>query len=540
MTRLYKIALPLFALCLLLSMIVSWGAIQDDALIHLRYADNLYLHHFVTYDGVHPDYGASSLLYIVLLAVLRAFTSSPNLPHATSAVAHLLLFAGVATLFVRRLPRDSRLARLLALALLAILILPPAVRWLEDGMETGIALCFVTLLCWLVFEQSRQPSSSPAQSIALLVAALFATLLRTEFLLLSGVCCVLLFFSRLALAQPSPTGRPSPPRIFRQLLASCAPLLGSLLACALIVWKMHVLLPDTAVAKSLGPHHAAGVFEATAIILAGALSFGVGLLLFWLLTLGLLVLESGRLTLASAAANLLFPAVLLLSASRGQEIQGARYLAWTLIFPALWNILQLGQLPPSPRPPARTSARRWAFPLAYTFLVLLALEIPVEAVLVHRVVTLRAATMRAFESEHLQALQDTHGVASDIGYIGYFTGARICDLAGLVNGRAAARLTPEQRRAACILTNPDFVFANLGQMIVIASRMDLSAWQVCGTYSFGNLTSPDTHYLAVRPGLAASACQATGQPSVSLAGLMKIPQSPIKTPVETPIKSPVN
>ena len=78
MTKTYRIALPLLGAWLAGWMYLSWAAIQDDALIHLRYADNLFLYHFITYDGVHGDYGASSLLYVALLAVLRGLTASPS------------------------------------------------------------------------------------------------------------------------------------------------------------------------------------------------------------------------------------------------------------------------------------------------------------------------------------------------------------------------------------------------------------------------------------------------------------------------------
>ena len=83
MTKIYRTVFRLLGVWLAGWIYLSWPAIQDDALIHLRYADNLFLHHFITYDGVHADYGASSLLYVALLAVLRNFTASPNLARAT-------------------------------------------------------------------------------------------------------------------------------------------------------------------------------------------------------------------------------------------------------------------------------------------------------------------------------------------------------------------------------------------------------------------------------------------------------------------------
>jgi hypothetical protein len=72
--------------------------------------------------------------------VLRAFFASPGLAHATSVAFHLLLFAGVTALFRIHLSRASQLVRLLGFVLLGLLVVPSAVRWLEDGMETGLVL----------------------------------------------------------------------------------------------------------------------------------------------------------------------------------------------------------------------------------------------------------------------------------------------------------------------------------------------------------------------------------------------------------------
>ena len=112
----YRWAVPVLGLWLATWILLSSAGVQDDAFIHLRYADNLLRTHLITYDGVHPNYGAYSLLYVYLLAFLRAFTASSNLPRVVSSCAHLLLAAGLLVLFFRSIPRDSSLARLLGLA----------------------------------------------------------------------------------------------------------------------------------------------------------------------------------------------------------------------------------------------------------------------------------------------------------------------------------------------------------------------------------------------------------------------------------------
>src|SRR5258708_22159470 len=128
MDRAFRWTVPLLGLWLAAWILLSWAGVQDDAFIHLRYADNLFRTHLITYDGVHPNYGASSLLYDCLLAFLRAFTASPNLPRVVSTCAHLLLAASLLVLFLRSIPRDSSLARLLGLFLLILFASPSAVR----------------------------------------------------------------------------------------------------------------------------------------------------------------------------------------------------------------------------------------------------------------------------------------------------------------------------------------------------------------------------------------------------------------------------
>lgn len=491
MTRTYRIVLPLLVAWLAVWTYLSWPAIQDDAMIHLRYADNLFLHHFVTYDGLHSDYGASSLLYIALLALLRGVTASPDLPRAVSSAAHGLLFAGLAYGFACTLPKQARLAKLAGLALLVLISTPSAMRWLDDGMETGIAISLVSLLAWLihkryVLSEIGEPAGG-GDCILLALLAFLAVMLRTELALVCGFGFVILALGR-----------------GRSLREGSSLLLGAVLAVGFIVATMHVLLPDTAVAKSHGLGHWFNPLHDAAVTLGGAMSFGLGTLAFWLLTLLLAVRHRGRPNAATLLANSLFPTVLTLASLRGQEIQGVRYLAWTFFFPIVWNLLELARTPAGP-----PHTERYGRTVIYAFLALIAVALPFESAAMHRVLMHRAQTMRTFESQHLDVLRQGRGIASDIGYIGYFSHANICDLAGLVNGRAAARMGSVERAHACASKNADFAFLNVSQLVPLMRMTDLSRWKVCGSYDFTNVRTPDTHYLLVRPGIADLTCAAT-------------------------------
>jgi hypothetical protein len=55
--------------------------------------------------------------------------------------------------------------------------------------------------------------------------------------------------------------------------------------------------------------------------------------------------------------------------------------------------------------------------------------------------------------------------------------------------------------------------------------MDLSQWKVCGRYEFTNVTTPDTHYVVVRPKVAPAACSATAGSPESLESIL--PAAPV-------------
>jgi hypothetical protein len=496
MSRTYRIVLPILFLWLVGWILIAWPALQDDALIYLRYADNLRLHHFLTYDGIHSTYGASSLLYIAILSLLRSFTSSPQLTAAVSSIVHILLFAGLAIAFAKRIPPSAHSARLAALTLLILLATPSSVRWLDDGMETGIIVAIASLLAWIVHAQHLAPKTTRPQYLLLTLLGFLAVLLRIELLLLCVVCFLILCLSRSA-----------EPRLNR-IVASSHILLGALLAVAVIVLTTHKLLPDTAVAKAHGISRWIDPFHTTAITLTSAMSFGLGMLLFWILTFLLLALCSEQIPPTTWLANIFFPTILILASLRGQEIQGARYFAWAFFFSAEWNILELAHRQDVPQ---ATRTNRQNQRLLSAFLLLLAVAMPLEAITMARTLVHRADTVRLFESQHLDVLQSRRGIAAEIGFIGYFTQADICDLNGLVSGRASARLTSKERLHACASTTPDFLFLTLGQLESMAKVADLSGWQTCGRYDLPNLRTPNIHYLLVAPSLSSEVCQATGK-----------------------------
>jgi hypothetical protein len=503
--KIYRILTIVFALWLLVWLRLSWPAVQDDAFIHLRYAVNLLQHHRISYDGVHPDYGTSSLLYVGLLAGLRNFFTTPVLPRAVSSAFHLLLFGGLVWAFARALRLAPKLAWGFALLLLALLVTPMGVRWLDDGMETSLALCLVALLAFSVSRLCHSEVMRSGDAAWLFVLGFVTTLTRVEYLVLLGIASLILFFARLSL--PSEAAERGGPSARLGLALRCAaPLLGSLLAAALIYYKMHALVPDTAIAKTDGLWDWFGTLRSIFSVLVSSLSFGILLLFFWLLTAIAVIAYKRRVSLPILLANSLFPITLTLAVLRGQQVQGVRYFLWTLLFPILWNTLELGWSVPEPE---RSTARALLF-ATYGVAGLLLVLLPIESKLLAKEFRARAQSLAELRAQHLERLSSMKLVAFDVGYIGYFTDASLCDMAGLVNGRARARLSVPERTRLCAAEHPQVAFVSYFSLGDLNNGLDLSGWSICSAYDFANLRAPDVHYLIASPAATTEVCAAAG------------------------------
>lgn len=490
-----------FGLWLLLWLLISWPAMQDDAFIHLRYAVHLLHDHMISYDGVHPDYGTSSLLYVWLLAGLRAFFLSPVLPRAVSSIFHVTLFVGLTWSLPRALRSAPKLAWGFALLLLAMLVMPMAVRWLDDGMETSLTLCLISLLVFALSRLGHSEAVSRRSWLWLFALGLVATLTRVEYLLLMGLASLTLFFSRLESARAAALSA----RL--RIAAFCsAPLLGSLIAAGVIYRAMHTLVPDTAIAKADAQAPWLATMHATVSVFLSAMSLGALLVVFWLLTAAAVIAYKRRITLSTLAANSPFPIVLALAIQRGQQVQGVRYFVWTLVFPILWNLLELRWTPEVPR---RTIASTLTF-ATYGIALLLLAALPIESVLLSREFREREKALAQFRAQHLERLSSLQLVAFDVGYIGYFTQSPLCDMAGLVNGRASAALPFETRIKACAAEHPQYAFVSGFSLWELGNDLDLKGWSICSEYDFANLRAPDLHYLIASPAATAQVCSAAG------------------------------
>lgn len=507
MLKIYRSLVVVLTVWLLVWMWLSWPAMQDDAFIHLRYAANLLRYHVISYNGAHRDYGTSSLLYVGLLAGLYKFFASPVLPRAVSSFFHLVLFGGLVWVLDRKLRSAPRLAWIFSLLLLGILATPMSVRWLDDGMETSLTLCMVSLAAILTSRLCHTRSFTKRQSAGLFVLGFVATLTRVEYLLLFGIVSLTLFVAQAALSNSPTANKSEPERPWLHIVMRCAaPVAGSVLAASIIFLTMHSLVPDTAVAKAGGFGGWKGTLDATVSVFESSLSMGALFVIFWLLTLVAVIAYKRRVTVPMLLVNSLFPITITLAAVRGQEVQGVRYFIWTLLFPVLWNMLELRWN--GSNVPGRTVTTFQIF--AYGVAVLLLVLQPIESKLLYREFSMRTQSLAMLRAQHLNQLGSLRLVAYDIGYVGYFTGAEVCDMAGLVNGRERAKLSTEQRVRICADEHPQIAFLTRTGIGTLNNDLPLKDWSVCSVYDLANLRRSDLHYLIAPPATAARVCKAAG------------------------------
>jgi hypothetical protein len=207
---------------------------------------------------------------------------------------------------------------------------------------------------------------------------------------------------------------------------------------------------------------------------------------------------------ASLTANAAFPVILCAALSRGQSVQ-ERYLIAPLLFSIAWNAFVLADRRDAQRDllPSWAKAARPALPL---IVLLVAAGLAVEASVVYAIFRNRSNAFLAMRSQHLDGLAGKPGIGFDIGFISYFSNASVCDMSGLVNGRAWARESQEERARFCARQHPAFVFATPSQLSFLSWYLDLGKMATCRKYHFKNAGPTEWHYLLVEPGIAGGLC----------------------------------
>ena len=477
-------------------------AMLDDALIHLRYAVNLHTLRYFTYNGGAPSYGASSILYVWIISLFAGVPGVVFLPKIFSAVCYVGLILVLVCLAFRS--NLSRRQFFLWMLLLACNLSPMAVRWMPNGMETSMVSLMAATFAVIVVRFTSRPSSGPFTFAVLTVFGFFLTMLRIELASLSVVAGIIILLGQINHARGGSLR-------FLPFMISFAPVLGALSALGLTHHIFGSLLPDTAIAKSA--QASLGPFFASAKVIASSFVFGIGLLGIAVLSAAFLLRQyfvrnriNWTILTQWAAANSPFPMLVSLACLRGQSVQGIRYLVWPLLFSSVWNLLQLDNLDCEAEGRHLASEPRILLYSVQAYAILLIICLPMDWIYAVHSMKGRSETFLQMKGAGLERFQNSTIIAGDVGFIGYFTGGTICDIDGLINGRAAARKKSAERITACVSQNPRAIFVTAGQAHSVAEAIDLDNWVICRIVDFPNVRSSDRHYLLVRAPERNEAC----------------------------------
>lgn len=451
------------AVALWTAALVWWARryLLDDAFIHLRYAENLVARHFLTYDGVTPSQGTSSILYVGALAIVSAIGRWAYWPKALAVAGYVAL--GVATW------RGRRFLGPWVFAAGFVFAAPNTVLVLTDGMETSWA---ATLAVVLAFASTRERSE------ALGARALAGTMLAASLVIWLRVD-MLAIVAAMAVAD-----------LVRRRPASAIALgVGTGVALVALVASGGHVLSDGAVAKHTTWHQGAFLLRSLVLAHAAAGSLGLGLIALWAVSWVRVHRVSdvaGR--RAAAVVNLTGPVFWITVVLAGQLTHGVRYFVPFYVFATAWNF----------RAAAPATFPRWPTRWAVVAVPLALLCWTVETIVLDRIVRTHGETLEALRSAGLERFAGMPALAFDVGQVGYLSGADVCDPRGLINGRAAARASGVVRRAECWAREPVFVFLSEGQEQTVP---EVSAWPVCRELRLDVVRKAIPYRLRVRPGV---------------------------------------
>ncbi|HOW51079.1 MAG TPA: hypothetical protein PLV42_03420 [bacterium] len=435
-------------------LILSRWYVLDDALIHLRYAENLFFTGKISYNGDATTFGSSSLLYVAILSGFSSFFAHTLFsPKLLSIVFYLALLIMISKTFIwnQRYP-------FLGWVLLVCFITPASIRWLTDGMETSLVILWT--LSFSLVSLRLIPASFSFQTATIAFLSGFLTVfLRNDLSFLVAVSSLAIFASFLLSNDDIFSFR----ELKKSLGHPIVMVVGVVFAFIIIFLIFGQLLPDTAMAKSRLPSIIPLFSIAISLVAAG--SFGVGLLLLWIATFLLAVRfekkrgaddYKGRLAYI-VLINLSFPMLVLLSMAKGMIVHGIRHYVWALVFSLFVNLLLLQRIE------ATIAIKRSGMLIvAIAFLATILLyDTPRQMVIFRTMSNL----LYEYRNAPFERFNGRPAIASDIGYFGYFSKAKVCDLAGLVNGYEMARLhNKRERTLRCVQEPIEIVHLEKGRM----------------------------------------------------------------------------
>lgn len=417
--------------------------ILDDTFIHLRYAKNYLTTGSLSYNLGQPSFGTSAPLYTVLLAAIGQYIPLASWPDMAKGISialqvmSIIVFLSLVISPVKTRRAPTMPAYIVGVSIAALMLAVPSTsRWLQDGMETSLAVCctlaaMAALRAWLA---ARVQRPWPALVLTTGLIALVG-IIRVDLLPISVAMLVLALLCT--------------PRYKLQLLAYTIVFL--MIGYVAIFAVTGAVIPDSAIAKRTGmftPGWAVDFFKA--MLAVSPLWLGAPALL--LVSLGCRLVAQPILykhVIPLLCGLVPMSVTIVWGTATGQFVHGARYFLPALIF--AWAVLVCYVPDLLAFPTASRAGKVQALLLMLT----------VVAALIHIGVSYPALLL-VRQKDSLQIDQRKNWAAMvvaahDIGQIGWYTNAHMLDLAGLVNGRVVAQ-TPYPERlcvAARTMGYPD-------------------------------------------------------------------------------------
>lgn len=418
----------ILAACALFASVTTRQCILDDTFIHLRYALNFDRTGRVSYNPGQPGSGTSSFLYMLILSAVGRGVAQPHWPMMAKLIS-VAAYGACLALAISLIPRDAagRRSPWLILALAFMLAVPSATRWMQDGMETPLAVSFALAAVAAARGWRRRAGrASAGETLCTALLLSLPCLLRVDGAFATAgatILCLLRWRGRSALT----------------LLITVAILC---LAWMLIVrHETGSIVPDTAIAKRMGHFFPQFLEQFSRVMLTIAPLWLAGVALLWIDALGVR-LKRGEAWIAAFAGSLPILATVAFGTAVGQYIQGARYFLPMLAF--AWGVwlLYMGE------------RSRAGDPVGVRSIEMALLALALAASVVHAGFA-QARMSRSFARWEFNDAAELHrpGVrvlAYDIGNLGWYTGATVLDMSGLVNGRQCAAL-PKPARVPYLL-----------------------------------------------------------------------------------------
>lgn len=232
------------------------GYVTDDTYIHLRYAQNLLDHGEFSFNPGHQTYGATSVVWVLGLALLLKLGLPPVFAAWVLGAACGLGVLVLAEAIVTRLTFGERWK---TLVLLVIVCDVWFLRWTFSGMETPLATLLLLVALWPLFSDPKLAwleTDRPMwpRYLAWGVGAGLAGLVRPEYMVVVPVALpVLLWFEYFRAASVKSTAGRVRARPHAPLLAAVVgwvAVVGPWLVFARMVFGR--FFPGTAAAKSTG------------------------------------------------------------------------------------------------------------------------------------------------------------------------------------------------------------------------------------------------------------------------------------------------